>query len=235
MNHDFTISHEVRRGRRGGPRTETREGVDHVFAANGRSVIHSVGEGAKRIEANARRWLDDSNARRSRSIVAVTCRWKRLVISSAVARVVRASSPSRSTRAVVFAVQRVDDGHLERRRRTTRWNERTNDGARTSRPKTGPRAVDRARRTARARRRMRRRDDARCPRTADQRARAYASETPLTFLLRFRRAFRRRRRYAARGRAHRSQVHSSTNLHLAREFQVQAHARRRYHTNGKGN
>ena len=66
------------------------------------------------------------------------------------------SSSSRPTRAVVFAVQRVDVGHRERRRRTTRWNERTNertnDGARTSRPKTGPRAVDRARRTTRARR-----------------------------------------------------------------------------------
>ncbi len=69
-----------------------------VFAANGRSVIHSVGEGAKRkkrIEANARRWLDDSNARRRRSIVAVAWRWKRLVISSAVARVIRTSSPTR--------------------------------------------------------------------------------------------------------------------------------------------
>ena len=49
-----------------------------------------------------------------------------------------------------------------------------------------------------------RQNDARCPRTADQRARAYASETPLTFLLRFQRAFRRRRRSTARGRAHRS-------------------------------
>ena len=77
-----------------GPR---RERVDRVFAANGRSVSHSVGEGAKRkrIEANARRWLEASNARRSRSIVAVAWRWKRLVISSAVARVVRTSSPTR--------------------------------------------------------------------------------------------------------------------------------------------
>ena len=75
-----------------------RERGHRVFAANGRSVIHSVGEGAKRkkrIEANARRWLDDSNARRRRSIVAVAWRWKRLVISSAVARVVRTSSPTR--------------------------------------------------------------------------------------------------------------------------------------------
>ena len=44
----------------------------------------------------------------------------------------------------------IDD---ERRDGTNeRTNERTNDGARTSRPKTGPRAVDRARRTTRARR-----------------------------------------------------------------------------------
>ena len=74
-----------------------------VFAANGRSVIHSVGEGAKRkrrIEANARRWSDDSNARRSRSIVAVAWRWKRLVTSSAVARVVRTSSPTRDVETI---------------------------------------------------------------------------------------------------------------------------------------
>jgi hypothetical protein len=92
-----TSGRHGRRRRRGRPRIETREGADRVFAANGRSVIHSVGEGAKRkrIEANARRWLDDSNARRSRSIVAVAWRWKRLLISSAVARVVRTSSPTR--------------------------------------------------------------------------------------------------------------------------------------------
>ena len=78
-------------------RGSRRERGHRVFAASGRSVIHSVGEGAKRkrIEANARRWLDDSNARRSRSIVAVAWRWKRLVISSAVARVIRTSSPTR--------------------------------------------------------------------------------------------------------------------------------------------
>ena len=72
-----------------------------------------------------------------------------------------------------------------------------------------------------------RQNDARCPRTADRRARAYASEIPLTFLLGFRREFRRRRRYTARGRARRSQVHSSTNLHLALEFQVQPWRTRR--------
>ena len=79
-------------------RGSRRERGHRVFAANGRSVIYSVGEGAKRkrrIEANARRWSDDSNARRSRSIVAVAWRWKRLVTSSAVARVIRTSSPTR--------------------------------------------------------------------------------------------------------------------------------------------
>ena len=84
-------------------RGSRRERGHRVFAANGRSVIHSVGEGAKRkkrIEANARRWLDDSNARRSRSIVAVAWRWKRLVTSSAVARVVRTSSPTRDVETI---------------------------------------------------------------------------------------------------------------------------------------
>ena len=62
----------------------------------GRSFIRLArARNEKRIEANARRWLDDSNARRRRSIVAVAWRWKRLVISSAVARVIRTSSPTR--------------------------------------------------------------------------------------------------------------------------------------------
>ena len=49
-----------------------------------------------------------------------------------------------------------------------------------------------------------RKNDVWCLKTADQRARAYPFETPLTFLLRFRRAFRRRGRSTARGRTHRS-------------------------------
>lgn len=100
---DGASRHRRRRRRRddaddADDRGSRRERGHRVFAANGRSVIHSVGEGAKRkkrIEANARRWLDDSNARRRRSIVAIAWRWKRLVISSAVARVVRTSSPTR--------------------------------------------------------------------------------------------------------------------------------------------
>ena len=54
----LTSGRHGRRGRRGRSRIETREGADRVFAANGRSVIHSVGEGAKR-KNESRQTRDD--------------------------------------------------------------------------------------------------------------------------------------------------------------------------------
>jgi hypothetical protein len=117
-----TRTTEDREARGGGPRFRRERSVGHSFGWRGR----------EQIEANARRWMNDSNARRRRSIdrvVTVAWRWKRLVISSV--RLFRLVPRGRFSRPSVWRTdtESVDDERRDGTNERSRANVEAENGS----------------------------------------------------------------------------------------------------------